>query len=424
MSTKGDHPDIEELARDPNRFLTARLREYEDVAVFPGVRRGIYQADPAVFYRPGELLTTDADAVIAARDRANVRVDLEPAEDEGTRRLGVQRIRVSDHLDPPRITQQLRGVLPGGVGVGVNHVFTPAQIHRIGPGTDPLPADGVDEADAVGPSGDVGVVVTDTGFFDHYPDLSDTTLEELVDKFSLDRDIETVAGPSGVIASRAAGHGGFIGGIIQTHLPETPMSMQDGRSPDDGFMDEISVGTATLEGLDTDGMGVVNLSLGSYAHSHGDLVAFRRMIEAILEDHPDVLLVCAAGNDGSEDHWYPAAWAAQHRYADAVVSVGALDTTGAVPRMADFSNRGPWVTAWAPGVDIRSIYPTDVTYEYYDGTNVVGTLAFEGRAMWSGTSFAAPYAVASILAHAAETGSSPREAWADLRRDAGFVVFP
>ncbi|MGH8911619.1 MAG: S8 family serine peptidase, partial [Acidimicrobiia bacterium] len=118
----------------------------------------------------------------------------------------------------------------------------------------------------------------------------------------------------------------------------------------------------------------------------------------------------------------PAAWAAHKKYTDAVVSVGALDTTGPRPRMATFSNRGSWLTAWAPGVDIRSIYPTDLKYEYHDTSGPVGTLDFDGLAEWSGTSFAAPYAAASILAHAAVRDLSPRDAWADMRRGAGFVV--
>lgn len=101
---------------------------------------------------------------------------------------------------------------------------------------------------------------------------------------------------------------------------------------------------------------------------------------------------------------------------------GGAGHDGCPPRTAAFSNRGSWVTAWAPGVDVRSIYPTGVSYQYHDASGPVGTLAFDGRAVWSGTSSAAPYAAAVILAHATTHGMSPREAWADIRRGSAFVV--
>lgn len=419
---KDNDRSLEDLARDHHSFLPPRLNEYAEVTSFPSITNGIYQAEPAVFYRRGELLTTEPDAVTRASSRVGLAVDLDHEEIEGL--PNVSRLRVRGDLDPARITKVLTRELPDGVVVAPNHVLVPAQIHGLGPGTDPLPCREMTETKPMGDCGGIGVAVIDTGMFDHYPSLSGTDLDQLVSSHSTvganDEEKVDVDG-DGIVDRRVAAHGGFIGGVIQTHLPQTPMSLQRAVGPD-GLIDEVTVSVATLEALKDKEIGVINLSLGSYVHAYSDLVSLRAALDSILDARPDLLLVCAAGNDRSEDRWYPAAWAAHRKYAEAVVSVGALDTKGSRPRMASFSNRGSWVTAWSPGVDIASIYPTGVEYQYHGPAGPVGTLGFEGLARWSGTSFAAPHAAAAILAHGAARGMSPREAWADLRSDAGFVL--
>jgi subtilisin family serine protease len=62
-----------------------------------------------------------------------------------------------------------------------------------------------------------------------------------------------------------------------------------------------------------------------------------------------VLVVAAAGNDGSSQEQEPAS-------IEGVFSVGATDEAG---RRASFSNFGPWVKAAAPGVDILVLSPKE-----------------------------------------------------------------
>lgn len=421
-----DQSRAEKLARDRASFLPARLRRFDGVSSFPCVVNDRYQADAAVFYRPDELLTCNPEAVVSASNDLGLAVEYDTDCGDPTD-FGVSVVRLQSKIDAPRIVKEVAPRLRESATVGLNHVLTLAQIHGLGPGTDPLPIEAMASRPKIGGAAKFGIAVVDTGLFSNDSDEIASDLERLVRDHSVSlgrSDVENVdIDPSdGIVDNRYAAHGGFIGGVIQSLMPGTEMSIQDCVGPD-GVIDELSVAKAAFEGAASGQVGIVNLSLGTYVHSHGQLVALRRALDTMLKALPDVLWVCAAGNDSSEDPWYPAAWAAHPKYADRIVSVGALDTTGPKPRTAEFSNRGSWVTAWAPGVDIDGIYPDGVKFAYYEGSTMVGTLPFTGMARWSGTSFAAPHAAASIAAHADAHGMSAVEAWKDLRATGGFVVF-
>jgi len=87
--------------------------------------------------------------------------------------------------------------------------------------------------------------------------------------------------------------------------------------------------------------------------------------------------VASAGNEAVWEAPLPAAL-------HGVIAVAALDEHENAP--AWFSNYGPWVDACAPGSAIEGdFWDTD------DGERV-----WRGRALWSGTSFAAPYVAGAI----------------------------
>ena len=73
-----------------------------------------------------------------------------------------------------------------------------------------------------------------------------------------------------------------------------------------------------------------------------------------------VLIIAAAGNDGTTAHDYPASF--PH-----VVSVGAVDRKGA--NRADFSNYNDHIEIVAPGVDVMSTAPDD-SYRSLSGTSM------------------------------------------------------
>ncbi len=83
--------------------------------------------------------------------------------------------------------------------------------------------------------------------------------------------------------------------------------------------------------------------------------------------HKGVVIVAAAGNDGSTEHFYPAA-------CPNVISVAA---TNSGDGLADFSNFGDWVNVAAPGTDIYSTVPSysingnpAYYYSYSSGTSM------------------------------------------------------
>ena len=104
---------------------------------------------------------------------------------------------------------------------------------------------------------------------------------------------------------------------------------------------------------------VINMSFGTV-----DKVESKVLNEAIAEaEKAGIVVVAAAGNDGTGSRHYPAS-------VSGVLSVAALTVDGT--RLAPFSTRGGWVDLAAPGVDITSTAPC-------------------GYGTWSGTSMAAPF---------------------------------
>ena len=108
------------------------------------------------------------------------------------------------------------------------------------------------------------------------------------------------------------------------------------------------------------GADVINMSLGS---SVGDPLLESAVNAAFSEG---VVVVSAAGNTGGTAPHYPAAYAS-------VIAVGAVDSSNL---LASFSTHGSWVDVVAPGVNIASTYPENLTpsgylpYAYMNGTSM------------------------------------------------------
>jgi hypothetical protein len=220
----------------------------------------------------------------------------------------------------------------------------------------------------------VRVAVLDTGirsshqWLIHAESRGEEDYEEIDEDGDLHPDIE-------------AGHGTFIAGVILQHAPGATIV---GRAVVDshGFTDDVALATA-LGSLRDESIDIINISLGGPADPLHPAPNTRREIDALRAQNPRLSIVAAAGNRNRSDLFYPAA------FTD-VTAVGALDRS---MRRAPFSNFGPWVDAWALGVDIESSYiRTDVITTF---TSDPGGL--EG-AQWSGTSFAAPRVAGSMAA--------------------------
>jgi len=151
------------------------------------------------------------------------------------------------------------------------------------------------------------------------------------------------------------GHGTFVAGIIHLVAPDAQIvsyRVADTAGRSDGYL----VAEAMMQAI-ADSCRVINISMVMY----GPHAAIRRAIRYGY-DHRCVTVV-ASGNGADSIPRYPAS-------DGLAVSVAALDSTDA---LAGFSSYGSHISVCAPGEAIHSTY-LDSTY-----------------AVWSGSSFAAPF---------------------------------
>jgi subtilisin family serine protease len=161
------------------------------------------------------------------------------------------------------------------------------------------------------------------------------------------------------------GHGTFIAGLIKLLAPDViilPVRAFDS----EGLSDAFTVSEAIKYAADHDAK-VINLSFGSVEDSAivHDAIAYARQRGAVL--------VASVGNENDNTDArprFPAAWNTE------TIGVAALDGDD---RKAPFSNFGSTVAVSAPGVRLFSTFPGGSSGDY---------------AVWSGTSFAAPFVAA------------------------------
>jgi subtilisin family serine protease len=383
MSNGNDDPVFHDVADLPPRV---RQRDDEDDG------RGGY------LYLPGSVLVADRAVESVARklrSRDGFRVGRRvvggargltlweaPDEEAGDRvpeivdRLLDEDLRWSPPQGPPPVT-------PNHVVFGTSHLaFGPSS--PVVPTSTRLTSAGGDD---VGEG--IRIAVFDSGL-----DLKEGTDDPESDFFDgslvgarSDADEEPDADSDGTLDTEA-GHGTFIAGIIRQYAPAAQVQCFKVLSSD-GFVDDASL-AAALE--DAAGFHIVNLSLGGPTARDSGLPALREKVIEMRARNPWLVVVAAAGNAGSDDRWYPAA------YPD-VIGVGALDVT--CSRKPGWSNFGPWVDVWAHGDRVTS------TFLHWPGTDDgADEDVFEGWAEWSGTSFATPVVAAAIAARASESNPS------------------
>jgi subtilisin family serine protease len=308
--------------------------------------------------------------------------------------------------------------------------------HPVPPQTPPWPP-----PNDAGPGGEgVRILVIDTGLFVHSqinrPQVDGGIVE-------LDRGIAGASrnpfhplGPVELI-KEYAGHGTFIAGVLQAAAPGATVwvsnLLQDGGAAleydfGDQILTEIETFVATFGGWPH----IISLSAGGTTHDNGPMASFKPFLDKLAE-HRETILVAAAGNDGTSEHlFWPAAGAPDN---DGIVSVGALRRTA--HGRACFSNYGDWVSVFARGEGHVNLYPAGLyayqhgasdTCRYYDPSlyrpcgcitdrRYGDTAAFEGKARWSGTSFATPLVAGMIASYMSKVQRFDRDtAWQMIRQ--------
>ncbi|GIH25039.1 hypothetical protein Aph01nite_33490 [Acrocarpospora phusangensis] len=228
-----------------------------------------------------------------------------------------------------------------------------------------------------------------------------------------------------------AGHGTFVAGVLRCVAPATTVYVSDAmKIIGAGLEDQVClVIMRTLKAMGWPD--IICLPAGTSTDHDKPLLGFSDF-RRDLADHPDTLLVAAAGNDGKDEPFWPAALA--ESIPDMVVSVGALRADGR--GRACFSNYGDWVSVYAPGERMVNAF-IEGTYSYdydarttcrfhphnpsYLGCPCVAPISKgekldlpDALAQWSGTSFATPIVTGLIAAYMTRTGKKSREAAKDL----------
>ncbi|KYH43255.1 S8/S53 family peptidase [Branchiibius sp. NY16-3462-2] len=213
-----------------------------------------------------------------------------------------------------------------------------------------------------------------------------------------------------------SGHGTFMAGIVRQTCPSADIVSwrlvgADGTIAESELIRALNQIADLLES-GTRALDVLVLALGFYHESPEYAQIGALLFETLLRiRRAGTVVVCSAGNDCTDAPFYPAAfatWNDDHtmgspvRDAAPLISVGALNPNGTV---ALFSNSGPWVTCYAPGASVMSTTPaTRGGLEPVARAEAYGLIretidpddSTSGFAVWSGTSFAAPYVAGAI----------------------------
>ncbi|MFM1651252.1 S8 family serine peptidase [Brevibacillus sp. B_LB10_24] len=200
----------------------------------------------------------------------------------------------------------------------------------------------------------VVVAVIDTGIDPSHPDLAGRILEgkDYVSQSKLPLD-ENGHGThvAGIIAARTDNGIGIAGLAGKTDVMILPLKVLD----KDGVGTVANEIQAIYDAVEM-GADVINLSLGDDQPSRAEREAIR-----YAKDH-DVIVVAAAGNQAAAVE-YPAAY-------PETLAVGASDAND---QPAGFSNYGNMLDVVAPGMQILSTVPDQVTpggYETMSGTSM------------------------------------------------------
>ncbi|GAA3450509.1 S8/S53 family peptidase [Dactylosporangium matsuzakiense] len=358
-------------------------------------------ATPRYLVEPGFVLVRGTDDA-AARSRLNARTDVATETAHG-----IMRVPINGEVLAARAAD-----------VSPNHLVTITPVNSCPADEPSLPARGRGgPAPALTPpvhpdpeaGRGVDVLVVDTGLVPQFEEFTQVADVEGGPRVALTE--------PGVI-SQYYGHGTFIAGVLRNVAPGVNLTVSNALR-NAGTISEYRLGQVLLDELPADGPwpAIISLSAGAPTVDERPLFGLEEFVRRLVDEHPETVLVAAAGNDG-EPHqpFWPAALAPQYADSRAIVAVGALreDEAG----RACFSNCGEWVTVYAPGERLTNIFATGLYKNVHERTRdcryhigydplyphctcvTAGEqgdeLHFHGYARWSGTSFATPIVAGRI----------------------------
>jgi subtilisin family serine protease len=379
------------LERGMIRSLQQRRAERHDLIQFDVVKDKTAGRPRRTLVVRGELL---ADAAVQSERARQIlerfKLTWEPIEClEG--RVG--RLTNPD-IDADGFVDIARAIRRSGIAASVNHITPLGPIMKMGGGGAEPSAAQIPLPPTSAPSArPVVVAVIDTGITDQR--RSDGWLSAVPrgDNVDLLDDLPTHDG----FLDSGAGHGTFASGIVQRVAPGADLRVYKAMDSD-GIGSEVGVACAMIRAVE-EGAQILNLSLGVQTIDDQPPVAIAAALQLIHErTKGEVLVVAAAGNDGSTRPSWPAAFRS-------VVSVAGLTEELTATQ---WSNRGFWVTCSTVGEGLVSTYPKGVEAPEFD--RQPDTFPADAWAVWTGTSFAAPQIAGRVARLADEGAMSPRDA--------------
>ncbi len=376
-------------------------------------------ADFRFLYVPGKAIATGDDETIARIDEAIDRRggDLD-ANGAGVRRVsdrsetGICNYEVDTRDGGHQTFERALTILDDELGPGVvtpdHYVHVSATIG----GSKPCPATEPEETGLIHPwpglTGDdkagsgVRVAVVDTGWHE-LAATRKTTAKFLGRGVGPLEPIDIEPYPASGQLAQYAGHGTFIAGVVKCRARAARVDVL--RYGNGGAIPESELVEVLGRALNQpEPPHIIVLSAGCRTRRDLDAVSFRGFWQTTLSQRPDTVLVAAAGNDETDEPFYPAAspWA---------VGVGSLDRDGEV---SNFSNYGSNADVFLLGRNHVNAFPRG-HYVCKEPPNKGDFREFDnGLARWSGTSFAAPLfagLLARRLPNRASTKSVRDVAW-------------
>jgi subtilisin family serine protease len=315
---------------------------------------------------------------------------------------GVSRLQLRSRVSVPEVLEELEHHAPDLIGlVTPNHWFIGAPYDHFGPGDEPAEPEAKARVTVAKYGGEgVRVAVVDSGFLEigfRRPWLARGVEAD-------PEDIEDPDSDRNGFVDFAAGHGTFVAGCVRQVAPDSTIVVEQALD-DHGLVSEDDLSVQVLQALRRKPH-ILNLSFGGYTRDDRSPLGLA-LWEKQLSDR-EIVVVAAAGNDATDDRFYPAAlpW---------VTGVGAANREGT--GRAAFSNFGEWVDCCAPGEDLLNAYAQG-RYRTEHGE----LRSFRGLARWSGTSFAAPLVAGAIAARMTSEGMSAVKARDLVLADAGPVL--
>ena len=369
--------------RDPRRLPVEVQRLQQNLAERPAGRDFDVQprwnatnTEVEYFYRSSQLIcdAADLDEVLQAFDQIP---GGRPGVADGP--VGMKILDVGDR-DAADLADDLARMLGEGV-VTPNHVLNAEGHSSVCPATEPVPWLGpvADLPEPVG-RGRPRIAVVDTGYSKDIAADSGYVRFSAVDGRSQPDD-EVFA--SGSDIRPYGGHGTAAAAVLLSVSGADSVRVHVRDCMVGGGVDEITI-VEDLQAVIDDGVDIISIQAGTYTRAGRTPKAFDAFYRKILSKRQDIVLLAAAGNEGSDDPFWPAAYGW-------CTAVGGL-TRGGDSR-ASWTNYGHWVDVYATGENIVVPYPNG-KYKYVDGSSADFTNA---HALWSGTSFATP-AVAGMVA--------------------------